>query len=140
MDLFQFKAVLLEISNQLTEDQLSKVKFLCQDHIGKRSLETIDSGTKLFTALGERGHLSPDHTELLGQMLQEVGRDDLFQILDAFVTGSRPCLQDETENGTVEQAEFSRSGSGSGSIRTLRESSDTTINSEANQAPQAVQH
>ncbi|XP_029702371.1 FAS-associated death domain protein-like [Takifugu rubripes] len=104
MDPFQFKAVLLEISNQLTEDQLSKVKFLCQDHIGKRSLETIDSGTKLFTTLSERGHLSPDDTELLGQMLQKVGRDDLFQILDAFVTGSRPGHQDDTENAKLATA------------------------------------
>lgn len=104
MDPYQFKAVLLEISNQLTEDQLNKAKFLCQDDIGKRSMETIDSGTKLFTALSERGKLGPANTELLGRMLQQIRRDDLCQILDAFVTGSSLCHQDDTENGTVEQS------------------------------------
>lgn len=105
MEPFRFNAVLLEISDQLTEDQLSKVKYLCQGDIGKRSMEAIDSGTKLFTALSERGKLGPANTELLGQLLRQVGRDDLCQILDASVTGSRLCHQDDTENGTVEQAD-----------------------------------
>lgn len=96
-----FRAVLLEISDQLTEVQLSKVKFLCQGEIGKRSLEMVDSGTKLFTALTERGKLGPDNTELLGQMLSSIGRDDLCQKLAACLNGPSLRHQDDTENGTV---------------------------------------
>lgn len=100
MEPSKFRAVLLEISNQLTEDQLTKVKYLCEGEIGKRSLEKIDSGTKLFTTLTERGKLGPDNTELLGQMLSDIGRDDLCQKLTAFVNRLSLQHQDDTENGT----------------------------------------
>lgn len=101
MESSKFRAVLLEISDQLTADQLTKVKYLCQDEIGKRSLEMIDSGIKLFTVLSERGKLGPDDTEFLGQKLSDIGRDDLCQKLTAFVNGSSLQHQDDTENGTV---------------------------------------
>lgn len=96
-----FKALLLEISNQLSKDQLDKLKYLCQDEIGKRQTEKIDNGISLFTTLTERGKLGADNTELLGQLLSEIRREDLLQKLNAFVNGSTPRHQDDTENGTV---------------------------------------
>lgn len=101
MDSLKFNALLLEISNQLSEDQLDKLKYLCRDETGKRRMETTDSGTKLFVILTERGKLGANNTELLGQLLSEIRRDDLLQKLNAFVSGSTPRLQDDTENGTV---------------------------------------
>lgn len=96
----RFKAILLEISDQLSEDQLEKLKYLCQDEIGKRRMEKIDSGTKLFVVLKERGKLGEDNTEFLGQLLSEIRRDDLLEKLNAFENGFPPRHQDQTENGT----------------------------------------
>lgn len=101
MESFKFKALLLEISNQLSEDQLDKLKFLCQDEIGKRFMEKIDTGTKLFVMLTERGKLGANDTDLLGHLLSEIRRDDLLQKLNAFVNGSIPRHQDDAENGIV---------------------------------------
>lgn len=101
MESHKFKTVLLDISDQLSEDQLDKLKYLCQDEIGKRRTETIDSGIKLFDALYERGKLGEDNTELLGHLLTQIRRDDLLQKLNTFVNGSTPRHQDDAENGTV---------------------------------------
>lgn len=96
-----FNGLLLEISNQLSKDQLDNLKFLCQDKIGKRRMENIDSGIKLFVVLTERSELAADNTELLGRLLSKIRRDDLFQRLNSFGNGSTPRHQDDTENGTV---------------------------------------
>lgn len=101
MEPLEFKSVLLEISDSLHGDQLDKLKYLCQEEIGKRRMEKIDSGTMLFVALTERGKLGADNTEFLAQLLTKICRDDLLQKLNAFVNQSTPRHQDDTENGTV---------------------------------------
>uniref|UniRef100_H3BYG2 Fas (tnfrsf6)-associated via death domain n=1 Tax=Tetraodon nigroviridis TaxID=99883 RepID=H3BYG2_TETNG len=104
MESLKFKAVLLEISDQLSEDQLENLKYLCQDEIGKRRMEKIDSGTKLFVVLKERGKLGEDSTEFLGQLLSEIHRDDLVEKLNAFVNGFAPRHQDHFENAKLDIA------------------------------------
>lgn len=101
MESLEFKTVLLEISDQLSGDELDKLKYLCQEEIGKRRVEKIDSGTKLFVILTERGRLGADNTEFFGKLLTKIRRDDLSQKLNAFVNQSSPRHQDDTENGTV---------------------------------------
>ncbi|XP_068566849.1 FAS-associated death domain protein [Cebidichthys violaceus] len=80
--------LLLHISNQLTEEQLANMKYLCRDMIGKGMLEKISSGTQLFQALTERGHLGADNTELLSRLLKNINRNDLSDELDNFESGS----------------------------------------------------
>ena len=82
MEPFDFNAVLLSISNQLTSDKLDQMKFLCRDDIGKRDLEKISTGTGLFQLLLERGKLAADHTEYLSQRLIEIHRPDLADKLN----------------------------------------------------------
>lgn len=77
MSSFHFNAVLLEISNSLSPDQLGQMKFLCQSEIGKRDLERIDSGLKLFQFLTERQKLSEENTEYVCELLKATGRLDL---------------------------------------------------------------
>lgn len=101
MESLEFKALLLEISDHLSNDQLEKLKYLCEDIIKKRLMENIHGGTKLFEILTERGKLGPDNTEFLGQLLTKIHRDDLVQKLNAYVDRRIPRHQDDTENGTV---------------------------------------
>ncbi|XP_019935769.2 FAS-associated death domain protein [Paralichthys olivaceus] len=77
MSSLQFNAVLLEISNQLSSDELDKMKFLCRGKIGKKNMEKINSALKLFQFLTERGELGADKTEPLSELLQQIQRLDL---------------------------------------------------------------
>uniref|UniRef100_A0A3P9LQ53 Fas (tnfrsf6)-associated via death domain n=1 Tax=Oryzias latipes TaxID=8090 RepID=A0A3P9LQ53_ORYLA len=84
-----FNALLLDISNQLKEEDLSKMKFLVRDHVGKRDLERIASGHGLFQALAERGHLGPENLDFLIGVLQGIPRVDLSEKLQQFAGSER---------------------------------------------------
>ncbi|KAI9517800.1 hypothetical protein NQZ68_000969 [Dissostichus eleginoides] len=84
MSSFQFNSLLLDISNQLTEKQLEDLKFLCQDMLGKRELEKISSGVRLFRLLTERGKFGADNTDCLSRFLTEIHRQDLAERLESF--------------------------------------------------------
>ncbi|XP_061671539.1 protein FADD [Syngnathoides biaculeatus] len=84
MSSLPFKALLLDISNELTSGQLDHLKFLCGTMVGKRELETINSGFKLFQCLSERGKLSQDKRELLSELLKQIHRKDLSEKLASF--------------------------------------------------------
>ncbi|XP_074515983.1 FAS-associated death domain protein-like [Sebastes fasciatus] len=94
-----FNSVLLEISNELTQEQLTDLKFLCQDlGIGKRTLESIDTGTKLFQVLTERRLLTADNTETLTGLLSHIKRQDLSDQLNGYSpSGSTDNNQPEQE-------------------------------------------
>uniref|UniRef100_A0A3Q1GKX7 DED domain-containing protein n=1 Tax=Acanthochromis polyacanthus TaxID=80966 RepID=A0A3Q1GKX7_9TELE len=79
----QFNAVLLDISNRLSADQLVSLKFLVRD-VGKRELEKITSGLQLFQILMERGELSAENTEYLSKLLADIQRLDLADKLKCF--------------------------------------------------------
>ncbi|XP_074522361.1 FAS-associated death domain protein [Halichoeres trimaculatus] len=98
MSSFPFKTVLLEISNSLSPDQLAQLKFLCQDDIGKRDLERIDSGLKLFQFLTERQKLSEDNPDYVCERLMNIGRSDLCERLRNFT-----CPPVDTEHLPSEQ-------------------------------------
>lgn len=110
MSSFQFNKLLLDISNQLTEDQLSKMKFLVRDLVGKRELEKITSGTLLFQVLTERRQLGSEQTEFLSKLLRDIDRSDLSDKLDNFENGSAPCddQPDPSERGRLEPAARAR--------------------------------
>ncbi|XP_019713380.1 FAS-associated death domain protein-like isoform X2 [Hippocampus comes] len=102
----RFNALLLDISSQLTTEQLDRLKYLCGDKVGKRELETIDNGIKLFQCLTERGVLNQDKTELLSELLTLINRQDLEEKLSSFQSppecaGTQLC---ETERAKLEIA------------------------------------
>lgn len=80
----RFNGVLLDISNQLSQDQLEQLKFLMQDVIGKRERETVRSGLQLFQLLTQRGRLSAGYTDYLAPLLRDVHRPDLAEKLTSF--------------------------------------------------------
>lgn len=102
-----FNALLLDISNQLREEDLSKMKFLVRDHVGKRDLERIASGHGLFQALAERGHLGPENLDFLIGVLQGIPRVDLSEKLQQFAGSERAANggPSEEETGTEPEPE-----------------------------------
>uniref|UniRef100_A0A8C6UK46 FAS-associated death domain protein n=1 Tax=Neogobius melanostomus TaxID=47308 RepID=A0A8C6UK46_9GOBI len=72
MDSLSFNALLLEISDGLSAEQLERLKFLCVEDIKKREQEKCTSGHRLFQLLTERGKLGPDNTEHLCRLLSEI--------------------------------------------------------------------
>lgn len=103
MNSLQFNAVLLEISNQLSTEQLENMKFLCRHVIGKKDTEKIRAGVTLFQFLTERGRLGEDNTEYLSELLKKIQRLDLSEKLNSFESqpGYTDNQADETEKGSV---------------------------------------
>ncbi|KAM7423544.1 hypothetical protein PAMA_000071 [Pampus argenteus] len=100
----QFKAVLLEISNQLSPDELDRLKFLC-GNIGKRDLEKIDTGIRLFQIMTERCDLTTTNTQYLTDRLKRIQRPDLVEKLNNFESQSEdPDQPDEAERAKLDIA------------------------------------
>ena len=72
-----FKAHLMSISNQLTSDDLNKMKFVLQDDLPKRKLEGVQQPYQLFSLMMEAKLLSANNLTRLGELLKSTGRMDL---------------------------------------------------------------
>ena len=69
-----FRLLLLEISNEITNADLAKLKFLCEDVIPSRTAEGISQPFELFSALEQRNLLSEQNREFLASKLSDVNR------------------------------------------------------------------
>ncbi|KAM7406609.1 hypothetical protein PAMP_000979 [Pampus punctatissimus] len=100
----QFKAVLLEISNQLSPDELKNLKFLC-GNIGKRDLEKINTGIGLFQIMTQRCDLTTNNTKYLSDLLKQIQRPDLVEKLNNFEIQAEDSDQaDEAERAKLDSA------------------------------------
>ncbi|XP_078405617.1 FAS-associated death domain protein [Cetorhinus maximus] len=98
-----FNILLNDISQNLSKENLESLRFLCKDEIGKRKLENIDSGIKLFQQLEELNLLSSEDTNVLSKLLEQIRRPDLLNKLLAF----------QRENGGDLQQPVCEMGAGS---------------------------
>ena len=76
-----FQRLLLLISEDIREEQLSKMKFLCDKRVSKSKLEKISQATGLFRELQEKEILSEFDTTFLESLLKDVGKISLRQKL-----------------------------------------------------------
>ena len=67
----------MSISNQLTSDDLNKMKFVLQDDLPKRKLEGVQQPYQLFSLMMEAKLLSANNLTRLGELLKSTGRMDL---------------------------------------------------------------
>ncbi|KAK5874580.1 hypothetical protein PBY51_019516 [Eleginops maclovinus] len=106
MSSLKFNSMLLDISDQLTDKQLEGMKFLCRDMVGKRDLEKISSGVRLFQLLTERGKLGADNTDILSGFLTHIQRQDLAGKLESFESqsGTTDNLPDKEEREKLDIA------------------------------------
>ncbi|NXR22682.1 FADD protein, partial [Cinclus mexicanus] len=79
-----FLSLLHSISSGLSDAELSEMKFLCRDKIGKRKLDAVQSGRELFSILMEQQLIANDSLELLRKLLQHIHRGDLLSLLVQF--------------------------------------------------------
>ena len=76
-----FKMILMSISNQLTIDDLEKMKFCVQGYIPKGKLQNITKPFELFTLMMENDLLSPTNVNRLAKLLESAGRLDLLPLV-----------------------------------------------------------
>lgn len=106
MDNSRFRAMLLAISDKLTEDNVTSLKFLCPE-VGKKKLEKVNKGIDLFECLIERAVIGPDNTELLRKHLNQIGQTVLLNIIDDYERGateSPPDVPDAKEREKIDIA------------------------------------
>ncbi|XP_051504154.1 FAS-associated death domain protein-like [Myxocyprinus asiaticus] len=104
MDKSRFRAMLLAISDKLDEDHLKKLKFLCQEDIGRKKLEKINKGIDVFECLIERAKIGPDNTDVLRRLLDDIGQKVLVDIIDNYerhATGSPAEIPDAKEQEKI---------------------------------------
>ncbi|NWZ24179.1 FADD protein, partial [Asarcornis scutulata] len=80
-----FLTLLHSFSSSLSAAELRDLKFLCQDKIGKRKLESVQSGAELFNFLLEQQVISSHNADFLKTMLKVIKREDLVTRLEHFV-------------------------------------------------------
>ncbi|KAM7035233.1 FAS-associated death domain protein [Acridotheres tristis] len=73
-----FLSLLNSIASGLSDAELSQMKFLCKDKIGKRKLDEVQSGRELFIILMEQQLITHNNLKFLKMMLQDIRRDDLL--------------------------------------------------------------
>lgn len=96
MESLAFNALLLEISNGLSSEQLESLKFLCKEDIKKKEQEKCTAGLKVFQILTERGKLGSNNTDYLCFLLRSIKREDLSQKLQNF-NGELQLNRNESE-------------------------------------------
>ncbi|XP_018410026.1 PREDICTED: FAS-associated death domain protein [Nanorana parkeri] len=102
-----FNILLLRISGKLSETDLSNMKFLCQDKIPRKKMETIMIPTDLFTKLMELTELSKDNLDFLIQLLQHAHRHDLAEEVKGFqmpLSREEVSVDEESDEDQLGQA------------------------------------
>ncbi|XP_021258797.1 FAS-associated death domain protein [Numida meleagris] len=90
-----FRALLNSLSASLSDMELRDLKFLCQDKIGKRKLESVHSGRELFSFLMEQQLIASHNVDLLKSMFEVIKRKDLISRLEQFVEEGEAVPPDE---------------------------------------------
>jgi hypothetical protein len=83
----KFRALLLDISENLVNEELVKLKFLCKDDIPNGVLSKISRPHELFDELIKREKLNKNDARYLVYLLNEIQRKDLIQKVQKFDEG-----------------------------------------------------
>ncbi|XP_030415974.1 FAS-associated death domain protein [Gopherus evgoodei] len=84
-----FLSLLHSLSVSLSDNELSALKFLCLSKIGKRKLESVKTGSDLFTILLEQREIEREKVDFLQLMIKTIKREDLIMQLQEFIEGGQ---------------------------------------------------
>ncbi|XP_070539016.1 uncharacterized protein [Ptychodera flava] len=106
-----FNQMLVDLSNEITEEKFKAMKNLLYDKIPRRDLERMSDPFDLFAKLRDRGDISENDTQLLDYMLRSVGLSAVFKEILSKYTGSankdhldkRQEMADEKLAGTTKE-------------------------------------
>jgi len=79
-----YRKLLLELSSELSNSHLEKLKFASIDLLPRGTLENITSGLKFFDVLEQDGRIAPLNLSLLEDMFKTIGRMDLAEKIQCF--------------------------------------------------------
>lgn len=82
-----FRILLFDFSEELTRQDVEKMKYLALDFIPRGRAESIENGLHLFDALERNARISPQNLDLLEELLIKIGRKDLSTKVDKFRQG-----------------------------------------------------
>ena len=90
-----FRILLFDFSEELTRQDVEKMKYLALDFIPRGRAENIENGLHLFDALERNARISPQNLDLLEELLIKIGRKDLSAKVDKFRQGkcTFPCYE-----------------------------------------------
>ncbi|NWR04269.1 FADD protein, partial [Paradoxornis webbianus] len=91
------RSLLHSISSGLSVKELSDMKFLCGDRIGKGRLDKAQDGLRFFDILIERQEITRDNLELLKELLQHIKRRDLLSQVVQFEEGEPHAPHDQPD-------------------------------------------
>ena len=72
-----FRTLLLDLSNALTSNDLSELKFICREEIPPGRAERITRPFEFFTALEQLNLLAEENRDFLAAKLIAINRNDL---------------------------------------------------------------
>ncbi|NXV77547.1 FADD protein, partial [Atlantisia rogersi] len=90
-----FLILLHSFSSSLSDNEVSSLKFLCREKIGKRKLEAVQSGIELFIILLEQQLIASSKVSFLEKLLESIRREDLVLQLKQFVEEGEVTADDD---------------------------------------------
>ena len=79
-----YRKLLIDLSMELTRRDLERLIYAVGDILPRRLTENMESGLKLFEALEQDVHISPQNLNLLQDGFDTIGRADLAQRIQVF--------------------------------------------------------
>uniref|UniRef100_A0A3Q0RL66 Caspase-8 n=1 Tax=Amphilophus citrinellus TaxID=61819 RepID=A0A3Q0RL66_AMPCI len=86
--LSDYRKVLYRIYDDMTEENLGKLKFMLTDKVGKRQLETCQTALDVFAEMEKSDFISDTNVNLLHQILPELDHE-LANIIQRYTQGMR---------------------------------------------------
>ncbi|NXX79701.1 FADD protein, partial [Urocolius indicus] len=90
-----FLVLLHSFSLSLSDKEVTSMKFLCRDKIGKRKLESVQSAMELFNILIEQQEVTKHKVSFLESLLVNIKREDLVARLKQFVEEGEVAAPDD---------------------------------------------
>ncbi|XP_069589699.1 caspase-8-like [Ranitomeya imitator] len=101
-----FHSTLVSIDNELSQEDLESLKFLCSDVLPNKKLLTIKSSLELFTELQKKGLFEDDRYDFLAELLYIIGQHSLLKVLETSKWHVQEALKEKSTVSLYRQMLF----------------------------------